>query len=98
MGFRFYTNMISQASRNVAAGITIVGLLLIGFGIIILVLPEVFAFLAAMVFFVIGIGFCVTALKIYLAQRRFSKLNNEEPYNYKETIGVFSDKYSSDDS
>ncbi len=32
MNFRFYTNAISQASRRVASGIFILGLVLIGFG------------------------------------------------------------------
>ncbi len=39
-----------------ASGILVVGLLLIGFGMLILALPELFAFLAAAVFFVAGGG------------------------------------------
>jgi len=77
MNFRFYTNAISQASRKVASGIFIVGLVLIGLGGIILALPEIFAFLAAAVFFVAGLGCAITAVKIFLAQRKFDKINND---------------------
>ncbi len=75
MSFRFYTNAISQASRNFAAGLFVVGLLLIGFGFMVYVLRDLFAVLAAIVFFVAGIGCAVTAVKIFLAQRKLDKIN-----------------------
>ena len=77
MSFGFYTNAISQASKNFAMGIFSIGLLLIGFGVIIIALPELFAMLAAIVFFIAGGGCAVTALKIFFAQRRFSKMNSD---------------------
>ena len=52
MDFRFYSSALSRASRAVAATIMIVGLLLIGFGVLIAALPEFFAYLAALVFFI----------------------------------------------
>jgi len=52
MSFRFYTNAISRASRNFAAGLFIVGLLLIGFGFLVYILWDLFAILASIVFFV----------------------------------------------
>lgn len=98
MAFRFYSNMVSQASRNLAAVISTVGLLLICFGIVILAFPEVFAFIAAGVFFVAGLILCIIAVKIYLAQRRFCKHADEQSYSSRKTIEVYSDEYSSDDS
>ena len=56
MSFRFYTNAISQASRNFAAGLFVVGLLLIGFGFLVFVLRDLFALLAAAVFVFAGVG------------------------------------------
>lgn len=73
MSFRFYSNMLSQASRSVASGILVVGLLLIGFGTLILALPELFAFLAAAVFFFTGAGCAIVAIKIFWAQRRLDR-------------------------
>ena len=78
MSFRFYTNVLSQASRTFAAGAFIVGLLLTGFGIIILALPEVFALLAAVVFFFAGIGCAVTGVKVFLAQRKLDRLDSDD--------------------
>ncbi|KPL20913.1 MAG: hypothetical protein AMJ75_10940 [Phycisphaerae bacterium SM1_79] len=77
MSFRFYTNAISRASRAVAAGIFVTGLVLIGFGFMIYLLPRFFATLAAVVFFVGGIGCGITAVKIFLAQRKFEQLDSD---------------------
>lgn len=78
MSFRFYTNMISQASRGIAGGVFVLGLLLIGFGVIIIALPEVFAFLAAAVFFLAGIGCAATAVRIFLFHRRLDKISSDD--------------------
>jgi hypothetical protein len=92
MNFRFYTSAISQASKKVASGIFIVGLVLIGFGGIILALPEIFAFLAAAVFFFVGLGCAITAVKIFLAQRKLDKINNDniegDSQGYRENVHI----------
>jgi membrane protein implicated in regulation of membrane protease activity len=87
MSFRLYTNLVSQASRNIAIGCLTIGLLLIGFGVLIIAFAEIFVLLAAVVFFIVGAGFAVTALKIYLAQRRFDK-QNREPEVYRDNVSV----------
>ncbi len=78
MSFRFYTNAVSRASRAFAAGTFIIGLLLIGFGVLILALPDLFAFLAATVFFLGGIGCAITAVKIFLALRKLDKMSSND--------------------
>lgn len=88
MPFRFYTNMLSQASRSVASGIMVVGLLLVGFGVIIIALPELFAYLAAMVFFVAGVGCAATAFKIFWAQRRIDRLNADDLDVYRKNVRI----------
>jgi len=88
---------MAQASRRVAASIFIVGLLLIGFGVIILALPEIFAFLAAAVFFIAGIGCGITAIKIFLAQRRLDKLTDNESYGYRENVEIYTEEYPIND-
>ena len=89
MPFRHYTNILSQASRAAASGIMIVGLLLIGFGMLIIALPELFALLAAMVFFVAGIGCAITAIKIFWAQSQMDRLTDEEQIEpYRENVRV----------
>jgi len=88
MSFRFYTNAISQASRNFAAGLFIVGLLLIGFGFLVYILRELFAVLAAIVFFVAGIGCGITAVKIFWAQRKLDKINSDDSPPYRENVQI----------
>jgi hypothetical protein len=86
--FRYYTNVVSQAGKKMAMGTLTIGLILIGFGVLILALPEVFAFLAAMVFFIAGLGFASTALKIFLANRQFKKMNDDPQDEYRENVRI----------
>jgi hypothetical protein len=80
MAFRFYSNTFSQATKGVAAFIFIIGLLLIGFGVVIIAFPEIFAFLAALIFFIAGLGCAGTALKIFLASRRMRSSDSSDTY------------------
>lgn len=93
MPFRLYTNMLSQASRTAAASILVVGLLLIGFGTLIMALPELFAFLAAAVFFLAGVACALTALKIFWAQRRFEKRMSQDSDAYRENVIIHRDEF-----
>ncbi len=81
MFFRVTNNFMSQASRSVATSILVVGLLLLGFGMLILAMPEVFALLAALVFFILGLGCAATAVKILWMQYRVDRQspNMDEP-------------------
>jgi hypothetical protein len=88
MSFRFYTNAISQASRKVAAGVFILGLLLIGFGFLVYVLRDLFAILAAMIFFIAGVGCGITAIKILLAQRKLNKMSRGDSEDYRKNVQI----------
>ncbi len=88
MFFNYYTNAVSQASRGFAKWLFILALFLIGFGTLILTFPEVFAFLASLVFFIAGLGVAGTAVKIYLAQRRFDKINPPDSQGYRENVKI----------
>jgi uncharacterized membrane protein HdeD (DUF308 family) len=88
MNFRFYTNAVSQASKSIASGVLILGLALVGFGILILALPALFAMLAAAVFFIIGAGCVGTAVKIFLVQRHINKINSDDSTGYRENVRI----------
>ncbi len=88
MVFRYYTNAISQASRSVATGIFIVGMILIGFGFMIYLLPKFFATLAALVFFIAGIGCGITAVKIFWASKKLDKADSEPSEGYRENVQI----------
>lgn len=95
MALRFYTNMLSHASRTVASSVLVVGLLLIGFGMLIAALPELFAYLAAAVFFVAGIGCAIFAVKIFWMQRRLNRFaaQNEQDVHRRNVRIHISDRY-----
>jgi hypothetical protein len=94
MSFRFYTNVISQASRAIASGIFIVGMLLIGFGFMIYLLPKFFATLAAVVFFIAGLGCGITAVKIFLAQRKLDKMSSDDDTTgYRKNVQIHTEEY-----
>jgi hypothetical protein len=86
MVFRYYSNALSQASRAVASTILVVGMLLIGFGVLIAALPELFAYLAAAVFFIAGVGCGVTALKIFWAQRQVDRTEDAGPMRHNVRV------------
>ena len=88
MSFRFYTNAISQASRNFAAGLFITGLLLIGFGFLVYILRDLFAILASIVFFVAGVGCGITAVKIFWAQHKMDKMSSGDSSDYRENVRI----------
>jgi hypothetical protein len=87
--FRYYTNAISNASKSIAWWIFVFGLLLIGFGVLILALPELFAILGAIIFFIAGSGCVATALKIYMAQRHIDKITRDDDTEaYRKNVRI----------
>ncbi len=74
MSFQFYTNLISQASRRLAGGMFVTGFALISFGLLVYLLRDVFAIIAAGIFVFAGFGCAVTAVKMYFSQRRLDKM------------------------
>lgn len=93
MNFNFYSSAISRATRGFAGGIFVVGLLLIGVGVLIIALPEVFAFLAAVVFFIAGGGCAITALKIFLVSRNIDKMDSDESADYRKNVQIHTEEY-----
>jgi len=88
MSFRFYTNVISQASRNVAAGVFVTGLVLIGFGFLIYVLRDLFAILFAIIFCAAGIGCAITAIKILWTLRKLNKINSHDSHGFRKNVQI----------
>lgn len=87
MSFQFYTNLISQASRRLAGGMFVTGLALISFGLLVYLLRDVFAIIAAGIFVFAGFGCAVTAVKIYFAQRRLDKMAGPEN-EHRENVRI----------
>ena len=89
MVFRFYSDQLSQATKGVAGWIFMAGLFLVGFGLLVIFLKDVFVFIAAGMFFLFG--FCVMyyAVRLYLAARRMGKgVPGEQAEAYRENVKV----------
>lgn len=94
MVFRYYTNAVSQASRAVASGILIVGMVLIGFGFMIFLLPKFFAYLASIVFWIMGFGCAFTAIKIFWASRKIDNANPDPSDAYRENVRIHIEEHN----
>jgi len=62
-------------SKGFAKGLFIVGLLLIGFGVGVYVLKEIFAAIAAAIFIVAGGACCYNAIKLFFVGRKMRNMN-----------------------
>jgi hypothetical protein len=88
MFFRYCTNVVSQATKAVARGILLVGLVLIGLGVLILALPELFAALVAALLVVVGLGFVITAGKMFLQNWKIQKQSPSDSNAYRENVQI----------
>jgi cobalamin biosynthesis protein CobD/CbiB len=89
MSFQFYSKAISKASKNVAVGFFLIGLLLIGVGFLIWVLKEFFALLFALLFMAAGVGCGITAVKIFWTARKISRaITDENSEPYRENVHI----------
>lgn len=70
--FRFFYqgDPFSEAAKSLAWTAFITGLLLIGFGMLVFLLKDLFAFLAAAVFFVAGFSAIGYAIRLMIARHK----------------------------
>lgn len=88
MFFRYYTETVSRATKGLAKGIFVVGLLLVGFGALILALPEVFAAVVAAIFVVAGAGCIITAGRIFWQSRKLNIEKPDDSESYRENVQI----------
>jgi predicted lipid-binding transport protein (Tim44 family) len=88
MLFRYYTNAVSQATKAVAKGILLAGLVLVGLGVLILALPELFAALVAALLIVAGLGCVVTAGRIFFQNRRMERQDPNGRDAYRKNVQI----------
>jgi len=87
--FRFsFSNHLSQATKSMAKGSFLIGLFLIGFGMLVFVLRDLFALLAAGLFFLAGFSAIGYAIKLFIATYRTNK-NASDPHNaYRKNVQI----------
>lgn len=90
MFFRHHTNMMSQMSKGFAKGLFVIGLLLIGFGVGVYVLKEIFAAIAAAIFVVAGGACCYNAIKLFFLGRKMRNIDMDfdQSNGYRKNVQV----------
>jgi len=78
--FRFFVgnNPLSSATGGLAKGSLMLGLFLIGFGMLVFILRDIFAFLAAAVFFMAGFSAIGYAIRLFIV--RYKMKNSDGLY------------------
>ena len=69
----FDGNPFRQATQGLAKGSLVTGLFLIGFGMLVFVLRDLFAFIAAAIFFMAGFSAIGYALRLFILQWKMRK-------------------------
>ena len=71
-----------------AKGSFVLGLLLIGFGALVFILRDLFAFLAAAIFFLAGFSAISYSIKLLITMHKMKK-NISNPHNaYRENVQI----------
>ena len=80
-------------TKGMAGGLFTTGLVLIGFGFMIFLLPKFFATLAAIVFFIVGGTCAITALKMLLALHKFDKMSEDQTGDqYRQNVRIHTEE------
>ena len=82
--FLFSQDAASQVTKGLAKGSLITGLFLIGFGMLVFILRDLFAFLAAAIFFMAGFSAIGYAIRLFIAS---GKGRNKDAA-YRENVSI----------
>ena len=66
----FSGNPMREATKGMAKGAFVTGLILIGLGMLVWVLKEIFAIIAMIIFFMAGFSALGYAIRLFLMQRK----------------------------
>ncbi len=80
----FRGDPVRQATQGLAKVALFLGLMLIGFGLLLIILKEVFIFIAAAIFFLAGFSAIGYALRMFILQHKMKKSNTA----YREGVEV----------
>ena len=93
--FKSYSNIFSQGTKSLAKGSFFLGLFLIGFGMLVFILRDLFALLAAAIFFLAGFSAIGYAIKLFISARNIGRTTNSEPFRDNVQIHYSEENYNS---
>src|SRR6056297_1181005 len=95
--FNFYSNQLPQATRSMAAGTFFVGLMIIGFGLLVFILKDIFAFLAAFLFGLIGLSVIGFSIKLFIASWMMNRPRKGPDDQYRKNVRIHHGDIDSDE-
>ncbi|MCI0498364.1 MAG: hypothetical protein L0Y36_01605 [Planctomycetales bacterium] len=87
----FQDNPFREAAKGMARGAFVTGLFLIGFGMLVFILRDLFAFLAAAIFFMAGFSAIGYAVRLFILQHKMK--NTDDAYRKNVQIHYDDDDY-----
>jgi hypothetical protein len=88
MSLNFYANMFSRGQRKVRNWFFIIGVLLVGFGLLIWLLRDLFALLFAAFFASLGVASIVIAIRMFWSGSRMTKESSDPEQAYRENVRI----------
>ena len=80
----FQGDPVRQATQGLSKGALVLGLFLIGFGMLVFVLRDLFAFIAAAIFFIAGFSAIGYAVRMFILQHKMKNTNSA----YRENVEI----------
>jgi hypothetical protein len=85
--FKSNSNPLTQATAGAAAAVFVVGMLLLGFALMIFALPKLFATLAALFFVLAGISTIGFSIKLLVASKKISDMTQGREV-YRDNVQI----------
>ena len=91
MDFRYYNNMLSEGTKQMASWLAVFGLGLIGVGYLIFILRDLFAMIFTCLFCMAGIWCILKAVKLYFSIPKIDDGNNikGDAHEHRKNVNVF---------
>lgn len=87
----FHGNPFREATKGMAKGALVTGLILIGLGMLVWVLREIFAMIAMIVFFMAGFSAIGYAIRLFILQYKMKR--SDTPYRKNVQIRMEEDDF-----
>ena len=89
----FFQDQFSQATKGLAKGSFFSGLFLIGFGMLVFVLRDLFAFLAAGMFFLAGFSAIGYAIRLFFRLGAMNRGQRHQNGAYRENVQIHDENH-----
>jgi len=87
----FHGNSFREATKGMAKGALVTGLILIGLGMLVWVLREIFALIAMIIFFMAGFSAIGYSIRLFILQHKMK--NTDNAYRKNVQIRMEEDNY-----